>query len=85
MKKEIVAVIWNDASEYEGEEFNDETFELSPTFQIGLLHGEDKDKVRIVHSYTLDHEEHDFVVIPKSLIIKRKTLGTFDTKTKEIC
>jgi len=84
MKKEIIAVIWNDASAFEEELLDDENFSLSPTLQIGLLHDEDDEKIRLVHGFSLDYDEHDFVVIPKPLIIKRKNLGFFNTQTNEI-
>lgn len=84
MKYDILAVIWNDACEFEEEELNKETFELSPTFQCGLLIDEDEKKIRISHSFSIDDNEHDFIVIPQKIITYRKKIGVFDSKTKKI-
>ncbi len=84
MKKKIVAVIWNDVLEYGEEELKKENFSLAKTVQTGILYDEDNEKIRLVHSLSLDNEEHDFVVIPKSLIINQNTLGIFDTKANKI-
>ncbi len=84
MKKKIVAVIWNDVLEYGEEELSKENFSLAKTVQTGILYDENNEKIRLVHSFSLDNDEHDFVVIPKSLIINQKTLGVFNTKTKKI-
>jgi hypothetical protein len=84
MKYKIAAIIWNDAFAFEEEELSNENFQLSPTLQCGLIINEDKEKIRIVHGFSLDHDEHDFIVIPKAAVIKRKKLGTFDSETKEI-
>jgi len=84
MKHDIVALIWNDAFAFEEEELNDENFQLSPTLQCGVVMKEDTEKIRLVHGFSLDHDEHDFIVIPKANILKRKTLGFFDFETGEI-
>ncbi|MFW6173571.1 MAG: hypothetical protein ACOC5T_07495 [Elusimicrobiota bacterium] len=84
MKIKIVAVIWNDVFEYEEENLDDENFELAPTLQTGLLYDEDDEKIRLIHAYSLNCDEHDFIVIPKSLIVKKILLGFFDTETEEI-
>lgn len=84
MKKKIVALIWNDILEYGEEELNKENFSLAKTVQTGILYDEDSEKIRLVHSFSLDNDEHDFVVIPKALILDQKILGTFDTKTNKI-
>ena len=84
MKHDIVALIWNDAFAFEEEELTDEKFQLSPTLQCGVVVKEDMEKIRIVHGFSLDHDEHDFIVIPKASILKRKTLGFFDCETSEI-
>ena len=84
MLLDIVAVIWNDAFAFEEEELSKENFQLSPTVQCGLVVSEDDEKIRVVHGYSLDHDEHDFIVIPKASIKKLKKIGTFDSKTKEI-
>lgn len=84
MKKKIVAVVWNDVIEYGEEELNEENFSLAKTVQTGILYDENKEKIRLVHSFSLDDNEHDFVVIPKALIIDQKVLGSFDTKTNKI-
>jgi len=84
MKKKIVAVIWNDILEYGEEELTKENFSLAKTVQTGILYDEDSEKIRLVHSFSLDNDEHDFVVIPKALIIDQKFLGIFDTKTNKI-
>ena len=81
---DIAVVIWNDAFAFEEEELSKENFQLSPTVQCGLVVSEDKEKIRVVHGYSLDHDEHDFIVIPKASIIQLKKVGTFDSKTKEI-
>ena len=85
MKKKIVTVIWKDILEYGEEELTKENFVLAKTVQTGILYDEDNEKIRLVHSFSLDNDEHDFVVIPKSLILEQKIIGSFDTKTKEIC
>jgi hypothetical protein len=84
MKYDVVAVVWNDAFEFEESELDSDSFELSPTFQCGLLIDEDDEKIRLAHSYSIDHDEHDFIVIPKAIIVNRKKLGEFDSKTKKI-
>jgi hypothetical protein len=84
MKIDIVAIIWNDVFAFEDEPLDNETFSLAPSLQVGLLYDEDNEKLRLVHGYSLKHDEHDFIVIPKSLVVERKILGTFDTNTKEI-
>mgnify|MGYP006300583069 FL=1 len=84
MKKKIIAVVWNDVIEYGEEELNEENFSLAKTIQTGILYDEDNEKIRLVHSFSLDNDEHDFVVIPKALIVDQKELGTFDTKTYKI-
>jgi hypothetical protein len=84
MKYEFVALIWNDAFAFEEEELTDENFQLSPTLQCGIVVKEDNEKIRLVHGFSLDHDEHDFIVIPKASILKRKTLGIFDSETNEI-
>ncbi len=84
MKKKIVSVIWNDVIEYGEEELTKENFSLAKTVQTGILYDEDKEKIRLVHSFSLDNDEHDFVVIPKALIVDQKVLGIFDTKTYKI-
>ncbi len=84
MKINIVAIIWKDVFAFEDEQLDEETFSLAPCLQVGLLYDEDKEKLRLVHGYSLEHDEHDFIVIPKSLVVNRKILGTFDTDTKEI-
>jgi len=84
MKKKIVVLIWNDILEYSEEELNKENFSLAKTVQTGILYDEDSEKIRLVHSFSLDNDEHDFVVIPKSLVIDQKILGSFDTKTNKI-
>lgn len=84
MKYDIVAIIWNDAFAFEEEELSKENFQLSPTLQCGIVVNEDKEKIRLVHGFSLDHDEHDFIVIPKSSIIKQKKVGTFDNDTNEI-
>lgn len=84
MKIDIVAIIWKDIFAFEDEPFDDETFSLAPTLQVGLLYDEDDEKVRLVHGYSLEHDEHDFIVIPKSLFVNRKILGTFDSNTNQI-
>jgi hypothetical protein len=81
---DIVAIIWNDAFAFEEEELSVENFQLSPTVQCGLVVSEDKEKIRVVHGYSLDHDEHDFIVIPKASINQLKKIGTFNSKTKEI-
>lgn len=84
MKKKIVAIIWNDILEYGEEELNKDNFSLAKTVQTGILYDENSEKIRLVHSFSLDNDEHDFVVIPKSLIVDKKILGSFDTKTNKI-
>lgn len=84
MKKKIVAIIWNDILEYGEEELNKDNFSLAKTVQTGILYDEDSKKIRLVHSFSLDNDEHDFVVIPKPLILDKKILGSFDTKTNKI-
>jgi len=84
MKIDIVAIIWKDIFAFEDEPFDDETFSLAPTLQVGLLYDEDDEKVRLVHGYSLEHDEHDFIVIPKSLFVNRKILGTFDSNINQI-
>lgn len=84
MKKKIVAIIWNDILEYGEEELNKENFSLAKTVQTGILYDEDNEKIRLVHSYSLDNDEHDFVVIPKALILDQKILGIFDSKNNKI-
>jgi hypothetical protein len=84
MKINIVAIIWKDIFAYDDETLDEETFSLATTLQVGLLYDEDNEKLRLVHGYSLEHDEHDFIVIPKSLVIEQKVLGTFNTNTKEI-
>ena len=84
MKIDIVAIIWKDIFAFEDEPLDDETFSLAPTLQVGLLYDEDDEKLRLVHGYSLEHDEHDFIVIPKSLVVNRKILGTFDSDTNQI-
>ena len=84
MNYDIIAIIWNDAFAFEEEELTEETFHLSPTFQCGILVNEDEEKIRLVHGFSLDHDEHDFLVIPKASISKMEKLGTFNSETKEI-
>jgi len=84
MKINIVAIIWKDVFAFEDEPLDEETFSLAPSLQIGLLYDEDDEKLRLVHGYSLEHDEHDFIVIPKLLVVERKLLGTFDTDTKKI-
>lgn len=84
MKKEIVALRWNDASAYDEESLDKHHFDVSPTIQIGIVFDEDDKKIRLVHSYDITDEQHDFIVIPTSLIEQRITLGFFDTKTNQI-
>ena len=84
MKLRIVAIIWNDVFAFEDEPLDEETFNLAPSLQVGLLYDEDNEKLRLVHGYSLEHDEHVFIAIPKSLVVERKILGTFDTDTKEI-
>jgi len=84
MKIDIVAIIWKDIFAFEDEPLDDETFSLAPTLQVGLLYDEDDEKLRLVHGYSLEHDEHDFIVIPKSLVVNRKILGTFDSNTNQI-
>ncbi len=84
MNYDIIAIIWNDAFAFEEEELSKETFQLSPTVQCGLVVNEDDEKIRLVHGFSLDHDEHDFLVIPKASIIKRKKLGIFNNNSKEI-
>ena len=84
MKIDIAAIVWKDVFAFEDETLDDESFSLAPTLQVGLLYDEDDEKLRLVHGYSLEHDEHDFIVIPKSLVVKRKILGTFDTETKKI-
>lgn len=81
---DIAIIIWNDAFAFDEEELNKENFQLSPTIQCGLITDEDDEKIRLVHGYCLDHDEHDFIVIPRASIKKLVKLGTFDSKTKEI-
>lgn len=84
MKYDIIAIIWNDAFAFEEEALTEENFHLSPTVQCGILVNEDEEKIRLVHGFSLDHDEHDFLVIPKASISKMKKLGTFNSETKEI-
>ncbi len=84
MKFDIVAVVWNDTFEFEESELDSDSFELSPTLQCGLLIDEDDEKIRLAHSYSIDHDEHDFIVIPKAIVTIQKKLGEFDSKTKVI-
>lgn len=84
MKYDIVAIIWNDAFAFEEEELNDENFQLSPTLQCGLIVNEDHEKIRLVHGFSLDHDEHDFIVIPKASIINQQKIGVFDSKKRTI-
>ena len=84
MKKNIVAVVWNDVIEYGEEELSKENFSLAKTVQTGILFDEDKEKIRLVHSFSQDNDEHDFVVIPKALIIDKKVLGSFNIKSNKI-
>jgi hypothetical protein len=84
MKIDIVAIIWKDIFAFEDEPFDDETFSLAPTLQVGLLYDEDDENLRLVHGYSLEHDEHDFIVIPKSLFVNRKILGTFDSNINQI-
>ena len=84
MKYDFIALVWNDAFAFEDEELTDENFQLSPTLQCGIVVKEDEEKIRLVHGFSLDHEDHDFIVIPKASIIQRKTLGFFDCETNEI-
>ena len=84
MKYDIVALVWNDASSYEEDELNNETFQLSPTFQCGLVVSQDDEKIRLVHGFSLDSDEHDFIVIPKANISYQRKLGVFNTKNKKI-
>ena len=84
MKLDIVAIVWKDVFAFEDEPLDEETFSLAPTLQVGLLFDEDDEKIRLVHGYSLEHDEHDFIVIPKSLIENRKSLGTFDPDKKQI-
>lgn len=84
MKKQIVAIQWIDACAYEEESLDDDHFLLSPMVQIGILFDEDKEKIRLVHSYDLTDDDHDFIVIPVSLIKKRIVLGVFDTDNAQI-
>ena len=84
MKYDIVAIIWNDAFAFEEEELNKENFQLSPTLQCGLVVNEDHEKIRLVHGFSLDHDEHDFIVIPKASIVSQKKIGSFDSQTNEI-
>ncbi len=84
MKKEIISVVWNDVLEYSEEQLSKENFSLAKTVQTGILWDEDSEKIRLVHSLSLDNDEHDFVVIPKALIVDQKVLGTYDTKTNKV-
>jgi hypothetical protein len=84
MKYDIVAIIWNDAFAFEEEELNKENFQLSPTLQCGLVVDEDHEKIRLVHGFSLDHDEHDFIVIPKASIINKRKVGEYNSKTKKI-
>ncbi len=84
MKLKILLVIWNDTIEFEEETLDDESFFLVPTVQTGLLYDEDSEKIRLVHSYSINHDEHDFVIIPKASIVKQKMLGFFDTEKNKV-
>ena len=84
MNYDILVIIWNDAFAFEEEELSIENFQISPTVQCGLLVNEDEEKIRLVHGFSLNHDEHDFLVIPKASIIKRQKLGVFDSKSKKI-
>jgi hypothetical protein len=84
MNYDIICIIWNDAFAFDEEELSKENFQLSPTVQCGLLIDEDDEKIRIADGFSLNHDEHDFIIIPKATIVKRKKIGRFNTKTKEI-
>lgn len=84
MNYDFLVIIWNDAFAFEEEELSIENFQLSPTVQCGLLVSEDGEKIRLVHGFSLDHDEHDFLVIPKASIIKRQKVGVFDSKNNKI-
>ncbi|MFO8077401.1 MAG: hypothetical protein R6U21_01980 [Thermoplasmatota archaeon] len=84
MKRNIVAVRWDDACGFEEESLEKDHFVLSPTIQIGMVINEDDEKIQLVHSFSLDDDQHDFIVIPKSIIKEKRVLGWVEIDTGKI-
>ena len=69
---------------FDEEALDEDHFVLSQTIQIGIVMNEDDDKIRLVHSFSLDDDQHDFINIPKSLIKEKVVIGWLDIKTAKI-
>jgi hypothetical protein len=84
LKRNIVAVHWDDACGFDEESLDEDHFVLSPTIPIGIAMDEDDEKIRLVHSLSLEDDQHDFIVIPESLIKKKMGLGWVELKKGKI-
>jgi len=84
----IEVVNWKDVIFWEGEVLRKEKFVLPRQLSVGFNYYEDSDKLVLVSLFDLDpgmkKESNDFIVIPKTLIEDRVTVGYYDSNTGRI-